>query len=228
VKVLIVEDEPLLREGLEDLLRGAGHSVEAVADGLSGLSRGTDPSFDLILLDLMLPRLDGMSVCRQIRELRPLVPILMLTARGSEQEKVKGFQAGADDYLTKPFGTQELLARITALGRRASAASATELLPIEAGDLTIDISRCQARRKNGETISLTSREAEILRWLYQHRSRAVSRTELLEVIWNSSGDLQTRTVDMTIANLRQKIETSPPNPQIVITIKGVGYAWGNP
>ena len=121
MKVLIVEDEPLLREGLADLLKGAGHSVETVADGLSGLSRGIDPAFDLILLDLMLPKLDGIAVCKQIRELRPAVPILMLTARGSEEEKVQGFQAGADDYLTKPFGTQELLARITALGRRASA-----------------------------------------------------------------------------------------------------------
>ena len=226
MKVLIVEDEPLLREGLEDLLKGAGHSVETVADGLSGLSRGIDPAFDLILLDLMLPKLDGIAVCKQIRELRPTVPILMLTARGSEEEKVRGFQAGADDYLTKPFGTQELLARITALGRRASAPPESELRSIEVDDLTIDISRCRAHRPDGETISLTSREVQILRWLYQHRSRAVSRTELLEVIWNSSGDLQTRTVDMTIANLRQKIEKSPPDPQIVVTIKGVGYAWG--
>lgn len=226
MKVLIVEDEPLLREGLADLLKGAGHSVETVANGLSGLARGIDPTFDLILLDLMLPKLDGIAVCRQIRELRPAVPILMLTARGSEEEKVQGFQAGADDYLTKPFGTQELLARITALGRRASALPDTELLSIEVDDLTIDINRCRALRPGGETISLTSREVQILRWLYQHRSRAVSRTELLEVIWNSSGDLQTRTVDMTIANLRQKIEKSPPDPQIVVTIKGVGYAWG--
>ncbi len=125
MKILVVEDEPLLREGLVDLLEGAGHSVVAVADGEAALARGADPTFELLLLDLMLPKLDGIEVCRRLRELRPHLPILMLTARGSEDEKVAGFKAGADDYLTKPFGTKELLARVEALGRRILKGEAT-------------------------------------------------------------------------------------------------------
>lgn len=226
MKILIVEDETLLREGLADLLRGAGHTVLAAADGETALARGADPTLDLVLLDLMLPKLDGIEVCRRLRELRPRLPILMLTARGAEDDKVAGFEAGADDYVTKPFGTKELLARVDALSRRRTLEPDGPEL-IEAGDCSIDLGRCEAHR-NGETVTLTSREADILRWLYQHRARAVSRSELLEVIWGAPGDLQTRTVDMTIAKLRQKIEKDQTNPQIVITVKRVGYAWGRP
>jgi DNA-binding response OmpR family regulator len=226
VKILVVEDEPLLREGLVDLLAGAGHSVEAVADGEAGLDRGSDPTFDLLILDLMLPKLDGVEVCRRVRELRPQVPVLMLTARGAEDDKVAGFEAGADDYVTKPFGTRELLARVEALGRRRNnAADAPQVLT--ADGCRIDVGRCRARRVDSD-IPLTRRETDILRLLYQHRTRAVSRSELLETVWGARGDLQTRTVDMTIANLRQKIETDPARPRIVLTVKGVGYAWGEP
>jgi len=224
VKILVVEDEPLLREGLIDLLQGAGHNAEAVADGETALARGMDPTFELILLDLMLPRLDGMEVCRRIRELRPGLPVLMLTARGSEQEKVAGFRAGADDYVTKPFSALELLARIDALARRSQPVTEGPQR-IEADGCSIDLGRCLAQR-DGESVTLTSREVSILRWLFQHRARAVSRAELLEVVWNAPGDLQTRTVDMTVANLRQKIERDPSDPRIVVTVKGVGYAWG--
>ena len=225
MKILIVEDEPLLRTGLVDLLTGAGHTVEAVADGEAALARGVDPTFELLLLDLMLPLLDGIEVCRRLRELRPGLPVLMLTARGSEEEKVAGFEAGADDYLTKPFGTKELLARVEALGRRAKAATRPEPQQIDADGCRFDFGLLEARR-NGVTIKLTAREAGILRWLFQHRERAVARSELLEVVWGSPGDLQTRTVDMTIVKLRQKVETDPTEPRIVVTVKGIGYAWG--
>jgi DNA-binding response OmpR family regulator len=226
VKVLIVEDEPALRDGLVDLLQGAGHSAAAASDGEEALARGSDPTLELLVLDLMLPRLDGLEVCRRLRELRPGLPILMLTARGSEEEKVAGFRAGADDYLTKPFGTRELLARVEALGRRPREAR-EPAQRIQAGSLAIDLGRCVATR-DGTAVPLTAKEVEILRWLYQHRSRAVSRSELLEVVWRSAGDLRTRTVDMTIAKLRQKIEEHAGRPRIVVTVKGVGYAWGNP
>jgi DNA-binding response OmpR family regulator len=225
VKILIVEDETNLREGLVDLLRSEGHLVEAVADGEAALDRGSDPSIQLMLLDLMLPKLDGIEVCKRLRELRPDLQILMLTARGSEDEKVNGLDAGADDYVTKPFSLKELVARINALGRRAQSADQESRLN-EAKGCRIDLGRCIATLENGDEINLTAREASILRWLYQHRSRAVSRAELLEVVWGTRGDLQTRTVDMTIANLRQKVEADPSNPRLVVTVKGVGYAWG--
>ncbi len=225
MRILVVEDEPLLREGLVDLLEGAGYSATAVGDGESALAAGSDPSIELVILDLMLPKLDGVEVCRRLRELRPDLPILMLTARGAEDDKVEGLRSGADDYVTKPFGNRELLARVEALGRRArNGLEAPQT--IELDECTIDLGRCWARRSGRAAISLTAKETGILLWLYQHRSRAVSRAELLETVWGTRGDLQTRTVDMTIANLRQKIERDPARPRIVVTVKGVGYAWG--
>ncbi len=225
VKILVVEDEAVLREGLSDLLRGAGHTVTAVADGEAALVAGAEPSFELVLLDLMLPKLNGIEVWRRLRELRPGRPILILPARGSEGDKVAGLEAGADDYVTKPFGTRELLARVEAQGRRMRAAS-EEAFQLDCDECRIDLGRCEASRGEAEPVVLTAREAAILRWLWQHRTRAVSRGELLEQVWGYSASVKTRTVDMTIANLRQKIEREPTEPRIVVTVKGVGYAWG--
>ena len=148
----------------------------------------------------------------------------MLTARGSEEEKVAGFAAGADDYVTKPFGVRELLARIDVFARRASSAPAEPEI-LELDDCTMDLGRHLATRGD-ETTHLTAREVGILRWLHRQQSRAVPRSELLERVWGTSGDLQTRTVDMTIAKLRQKIERDPTDPKIVVTVTGAGYAWG--
>jgi DNA-binding response OmpR family regulator len=224
MKILIIEDERPLREGLGDLLSAAGHEVTAVGDGREGLEHGSREAFDLLVLDLMLPGMDGIEVCRRLRRLRPELPILMLTARGSEDDKVAGFAAGADDYVAKPFGVRELLARIEAFARRSrSASTAPEI--IEEDGCRIDLGRHEARR-DGEPAALTAREVAILRWLHRQRNRAVSRSELLEHVWGASRDLQTRTVDMTIAKLRQKIERDPADPQIVVTVTGVGYAWG--
>ncbi len=224
MKILVVEDEPLLRDGLRDLLRGAGHTVEAVGDGLSAVGYGLDSSFDLVVLDLMLPKLDGIQVCHRLRKARPGLPILMLTAKGSEDDKVRGLATGADDYVTKPFGARELLARLEALGRRVKAAP-SEPEVIEADDCRFDLGHCEAFRGK-KSILLTAREVGILRWLHRHRARAVSRGELLEQIWAARPDMETRTVDVTIANLRQKIERDPANPKIVVSVKGIGYAWG--
>jgi len=226
VRILIVEDERALREGLVDLLGAAGHRVEAVEDGEAALVQGADPAVELLLLDLMLPGIDGIEVCRRIRELRPALPILMLTARGAEDDKLRGFAAGADDYVTKPFSTRELLARVEAMGRRTGQTTEDPLV-IELDGCRIDLGRCVARRE-AATIPLTARESAILRWLFQHRRRAVTRAELLQAVWGARGDLRTRTVDMTVANLRQKIERDPTRPEIVTTVKGVGYAWGHP
>ncbi len=224
MRILIVEDERTLREGLVDLLTAAGHSVEAFESGSEAVAAGVRDAFDLVVLDLMLPDIDGVEVCRRLRRARPSLSILMLTARGSEDDKVAGLEAGADDYLTKPFAVRELLARIDALGRRATATPA-EPEVIEADGCVLDLGRLSARRGDRAT-SLTPREAGILRWLHRQRARAVSRSELLERVWGSTGDLQTRTVDMTIANLRQKIERDPAEPRIVLTVTGAGYAWG--
>jgi DNA-binding response OmpR family regulator len=224
MQVLIVEDEQALREGLTDLLSAAGHEVTACEFGREAISFGTERPFDLVLLDLMLPDIDGVEVCRRLRRARPTLHILMLTARGSEDDKVAGLEAGADDYLTKPFAVRELLARINALGRRAAGMPADPEI-LEADGCLIDLGRLQAQRGH-ESVSITPREAGILRWLHRHRARAVSRAELLERIWGSTGDLQTRTVDMTIANLRQKIERDPSEPRILVTVTGAGYAWG--
>ncbi len=225
MNVLIVEDEPVLQSALIDLLKGAGHFVEAIGDGNIAVERGVDPSFDLILLDLMLPGLDGVEVCKILRARRPELYILMLTARAAEDDKVTGLNCGADDYVTKPFGARELLARLEAVERRQKRGD-EQPEAIEVDGCRLDLGRCEAMR-DAEPITLTARETDILRLLHQHRTRAVTRGELLQRVWESPGDLQTRTVDMTIANLRQKIERVPSEPKIVLTVKGVGYAWGD-
>jgi DNA-binding response OmpR family regulator len=224
LSVLVVEDEPGLRRALVDLLERDGHRVVSVADGAAAVERGARGAFDIVLLDLMLPRVDGIEVCRELRKTRPTLPILMLTARGAESDKVHGLQAGADDYVTKPFGAHELLARVRALHRRAAA---TEARPetIESDGCRLDLGRCIAVR-DGIPVPLTRREVGILRWLYNHKTRAVSRAELLQEVWGVPGELQTRTVDMTISNLRHKVEVDPARPRLVVTVKGVGYAWG--
>ncbi len=226
MRILVVEDEPALRSALEDLVRGEGHDVESVADADSATEAGCSDRFDLILLDVMLPGGSGIDVCRSIRAARPDLFIVMLTARGSEDNKVKGLGAGADDYVTKPFGARELLARIASAERRlTSAAGDAEELEIDG--CRLDLGRCVARRDDDER-PLTAREAAILRLLHRHRKRGVTRSELLEQVWRAPGDLPTRTVDMTIANLRSKIEQDPSSPRIVVTVKGIGYAWGEP
>jgi DNA-binding response OmpR family regulator len=224
MRILVVEDEPVLREGLVDLLRGAGHDVEAAGDGVTAGERAAREDFDLLVLDVTLPGEDGLTACRRLRRQRPHLPVLMLTARAAEPQKVQGFEAGADDYVTKPFGALELLARVEALGRRARAIPADPEV-LEVDGCRLDLGRLQGRRGERE-FTLTAREASIVRWLYRHRGRAVSRAELLESVWGLRADLETRTVDVTIANLRQKIEADPARPALVVAVKGVGYAWG--
>jgi two-component system response regulator RegX3 len=224
MRILIVEDEQTLREGLVDLIRADGHEVDAVGDGLEAVTLGTAQEFDLVILDLMLPGLDGVEVARELRQIRPGVLILMLTARSTENEKVEGLTAGADDYMTKPFGARELLARVQALARRTRI-SPSEPEIIEKDGCRFDLGRCEAQRDD-HVITLTAREAGIIRWLKRHHLRAVSRAELLEQLWSVPGSLETRTVDMTIANLRKKIERDPSQPNIIVSVKGVGYAWG--
>jgi len=226
VRVLVVEDEPSLREGIVDLLTGDGHTVTAVGDGIAGVEAGLRDPFDLVLLDLMLPRLDGMEVCRRLRSARPGTPILMLTARGSEDDKVRGLMEGADDYVTKPFSARELLARVRVLGRRAPGGESLDEVRLEGA--VIDLARMVVVRGEGDgqsRVTLTPREVGIVRWLYRHQDRVVSRAELLEQVFGQRGDLQTRAVDMAIAVLRKKLELDPAKPTVIISVKGAGYAW---
>ena len=222
MRILVVEDEAALRDGIVDLLSGDGHAVTAVGDGVAGVEAGLGEPFDLVLLDLMLPRLDGMEVCRRLRAARPGMPILMLTARGSEDDKVRGLIEGADDYVTKPFSARELLARIRVLGRRAPVGESLDEVQVDGA--VIDLARMVVRRGDQMT-ALTPREVGIVRWLYRHRERVVTRAELLEQVFGQRGDLQTRAVDMAIAVLRKKLETDPAKPTLIVSVKGAGYAW---
>jgi DNA-binding response OmpR family regulator len=223
VRILVIEDEASLRDGIVDLLTGDGHVVSAAADGVTGLETGLRDVFDLVVLDLMLPRLDGMDVCRKLRGARPDVPILMLTARASEDDKVRGLVEGADDYVTKPFSARELIARVRALGRRAPVGESLDAVQVDGA--VIDLARMAVIR--GDTcISLTPREVGILRWLHRHRGRVVSRAELLEHVFGQRGDLQTRAVDMAIAVLRRKVEIDSGGPTVIVSVKGAGYRWG--
>jgi two-component system response regulator RegX3 len=222
VRVLVVEDEPALREGISDLLRGDGHSVTAVGDGVAGVEAGLGELFELVVLDLMLPRLDGIEVCRRLRSARPGLPILMLTARGAEDDKVRGLGEGADDYVTKPFSARELLARVRALGRRAPATESLDEVQVDGA--VIDLAHMVVVRGDHRT-PLSPREVGIVRWLFRHQDRIVTRAELLEQVFGQRGDLQTRAVDMAIAVLRKKLERDPAKPELIISVKGAGYAW---
>lgn len=222
VRILLVEDEASLRDGLVDLLEGDDHAVTAVGDGVTGVETGLREPFDLVVLDLMLPRLDGLEVCRRLRAARPGMPILMLTARGSEDDKVRGLVGGADDYVTKPFSARELLARVRVLGRRAPAGEPIDEVHVDGA--VIDLARMVVVRGD-ERITLTPREIGIVRWLYRHQDRVVSRAELLEQVFGQRGDLHTRAVDMAIAVLRKKLEIDPAQPSLIVSVKGAGYAW---
>src|SRR5689334_24663743 len=172
----------------------------------------------------MLPRLDGMEVCRRLRSARPGMPILMLTARGSEDDKVRGLMEGADDYVTKPFSARELLARVRVLGRRAPGLAANSLDEVQVEGAVIDLARMVVVRGDAR-VALTPREVGIVRWLHRHQDRVVSRGELLEQVFGQRGDLQTRAVDMAIAVLRKKLEADPARPTVIVSVKGAGYAW---
>lgn len=219
--LLVVEDEKNLREGIVDLLAGDGHTVVAEANGTTGLQTALGGAFDVVLLDVMLPGLDGFAICRALRAAKPGLPILMLTARGADDDKAQGFGEGADDYVTKPFSARELVFRVRALGRRVTHDDAR----ITCGTWEFDLGALMARQ--GErTVALTPKEVGVIRLLHRHRERVVSRAELLEQVWALPGDLDTRAIDMAISQLRKKLEADPKQPAIVVSVKGAGYRWG--
>lgn len=223
-RILLVEDEPNLRRTVADMLQDAGYSVEGVGDGLVGQDRALAEHFDLIVLDVMLPSRSGFDICRNLRQKNVDVPVLMLTARSELSNKVRGFQSGADDYLTKPFDAAELQARIGALLRRAPGSEPEWLNTCAFGGVRVDFVKTRLT-KNGVSVNLSDREARLLQYLIAYRGEAVSRDELLQHVWGYGDAPLTRTVDVHIAWLRQKIEDNPAKPEFIITVHGKGYRF---
>ena len=221
-KILIVEDEPAMRLGLKDNLEYEGYEVEFASDGAEGLEKILTNSHDLILLDVMLPEISGFDVCRKARSEGIETPLILLTAKGEEIDKVLGLELGADDYVTKPFSVRELSARIKSLLRRSGNHKQEIPQSIILGKLEIDFTLYVAK-SNGVEVKMSHKEFEILRYLYEHKNIPVSRYDLLEKIWGYEETPTTRTVDNFIVRLRQKIENNPNNPKIILTVHGAGY-----
>jgi two-component system alkaline phosphatase synthesis response regulator PhoP len=224
-KILVIEDEPQMRLGLRDNLELEGYEVETAADGDEGLQKAGVFSPDLVILDVMLPKKNGFDVCRDLRARSVATPIVMLTARSAETDKVLGLELGADDYVTKPFSITELLARVRAVLRRSGAGAvkpASDLMRI--GDIEIDFKLHQARRGKIR-IEFTAREFDLLRYFVLHTGQVVTREQILNEVWGYEEFPTTRTIDNFVAKLRQKIEKAPHAPEHILTIHGSGYKF---
>lgn len=224
-RLLLVEDEPGLQLALSDRLSAEGFSVETAGDGNLAIMRATGEPFDIIVLDVMLPGRDGFDVAKTIRQQGVQTPILMLTARSEVVDRVVGLKLGADDYLTKPFETIELLARIEALMRRApTGSSGRSLERYSFGDITVDVRKAEVMSK-GQPLDLSAKEFQLLKYFIEHRGATISRDELLHEVWGYSAMPSTRTVDVHVAWLRQKLEVNPRVPQFILTVHGLGYKF---
>jgi len=219
-KILIVEDDPVLLRGLRDNLEACGYKVHTAKDGQQGLDMLLREKTDLMLLDLMLPKLDGYEVCRRAREQKLALPIIMLTARGQEDDIVKGLELGADDYVTKPFSIRELLARVKAFLRRQTAEPAI----YEFGECRLDLSAHKLFRRDRE-VELTAKEFRLLEFFLQRRGRALTRDTVLDAVWGSAVFVTDRSVDRCVTTLRSKIEPDPRNPRFIRTIRHIGYRF---
>jgi len=225
--ILVVEDEETIAIGLQDDLELDGYTVELATDGATAAARARERSFDLILLDVMLPEKDGFTVCRELRQDGVLTPIILLTARGQEADKIRGLELGADDYVTKPFSSAELLARIRAVLRRVpddDGASGQSAPVYEFGDVTVDFGSFEARRA-GERIELTATEFKLLRTFLSHRGQVLSIDRLLAEVWGKDVFLTDRVIYTHVNNLRSKIEVNPSLPRHLVTVRGIGYRF---
>lgn len=221
-RILVVEDEEVIRMTLGDRLENEGYTVEFAVDGEEALRKATRDAYDLILLDVMLPRKSGYDVCRDIRMSGNVVPIIMLTARGQTVDKVLGLKIGADDYVTKPFDAGELLARIEALLRRANIPATAGVQRF--GSVQVDL-RGTTVTRDGNVVPLSAREFQLLRYFVEHRGTTLSRDVLLKEVWSYSTEAFTRTVDVHVASLRQKLEEDPKKPTLIVTVPGLGYKF---
>jgi DNA-binding response OmpR family regulator len=222
-KILVVEDEPAMVAGLRDNFEFEGYEVITAQDGIEGLERALEESPDLVVLDVMMPRMSGLEVCKQLRAKRASLPIIMLTARGQEIDKVVGLELGADDYVTKPFSIRELLARVKSVLRR------TAVLPKDKeqhsfSDVEVDLRRCRVVR-SGKALDISSKEFDLLKYFICHSGETLSRDRLLEDVWGYENYPTTRTVDTHLVRLRQKLEPDPEQPQYFLTVHGTGYRF---
>ena len=222
-KILIIEDDRSILKAVETNLVGEGYEVETAMDGLTGLERASDPSQDLILLDLMLPKLPGEEICLRLRQNGITTPILFLTAKNEEEHRIAGFELGADDYVAKPFSIRELLGRIQAILRRA-AGQKHLLAHYHFADVALDFVKMEAR-KGDDPVVLTTREFAILRLMVSNKGVVISRDRLLNEVWGYDAYPSTRTVDNQIVKLRQKLEDDPENPRFILTVRGTGYKF---
>jgi DNA-binding response OmpR family regulator len=222
-KILIIEDEESILMPLEDNLRLEGYEVASAADGLAGLTMAAKGPCDLIILDIMLPKMDGFEVCRRLRQDRVTTPILMLTAKSQEIDKVLGLELGADDYVTKPFSSREILARIKAILRRAKEPP-QEADSVRFGDVEVDFGRYEAK-KDGRPVPLTALEFSLLHYLVRNKGRVVDRNEILDDVWGKDVYVDARTVDKHISLLRRKFEDDPQAPKHILGVRGVGYKF---
>lgn len=221
--ILIVEDEPNMRLGLKDNLEFEGYSVDLAEDGAEGLDKILKKSYDLIIMDVMMPKMSGLDACKKAREAGIEAPILLLTAKSEEIDKVIGLELGADDYVTKPFSLRELLARIKAILRRLSLKKEPgKTTETKVGRLTVNFDTYTSHDQNGQ-VRMSHKEYAILQYLLAHKNETVSRYDLLEKVWGYEESPTTRTVDNFIVKLRQKVETDPNDPRIIITVHGTGY-----
>jgi DNA-binding response OmpR family regulator len=219
--ILIVEDDEGIAMGLEDDLRLDGYDVAVARDGEDGVRRARERTFDLIVLDIMLPRKDGYQVCRELRHAGIVTPIIMLTARAQDAEKVLGLEIGADDYVTKPFNPMELRARIRAMLRRASSQLPQSYI---FGNIEVDFRRCEVRRA-GVVVDISSLEFKLLTALIEQRGRVLTRDQLLDAAWGSDVHVTDRAVDNHVVGLRRKIEADPAEPRFIISVRGMGYRF---
>jgi two-component system alkaline phosphatase synthesis response regulator PhoP len=222
-RILIVEDEPNMVSGLRDNFEYEGYEVITASDGSEGLERALSDSPDLVVLDVMMPKMSGLDVCKQLKAKRPSIPVIMLTARGQEVDKVVGLELGADDYVTKPFSIRELMARVKAVLRRA------HTLPKEHdrysfGDVEVNLRSYQVLRK-GKPVDFSAKEFELLKYFICHAGETLSRDRLLEDVWGYNHYPTTRTVDAHIVHLRQKLEPNAAEPRFILTVHGVGYKF---
>lgn len=226
--ILTIEDDPAIRRGIVDALEYAGYEVLQAGEGLDGAHLAVHRQYDLLLLDLVLPGKSGLDILRLVRESRPTLPVIILTARGDEQDRVLGLRQGADDYVVKPFSVKELLARVEAVLRRTpERPSDIQQFSIPQG--CVDLARCEVRFTEGERVELSEKEIELLRYLARHSGRAIGRDELLGNVWRISPQgLSTRTIDMHVARLREKLRDDPSQPQTLLTVRGKGYMLALP
>ena len=225
-RILLVEDERGLVLTISDLLQSEGYEVRSATDGDAGLADAIAAHFDLIILDVMLPRKNGFEVCRELRRLGQDVAVLMLTAKSQVVDRVNGLKIGADDYLTKPFDPAELLARVEALLRRTSRGDRPSVRSFDFGDVHVDFESGEAR-KAGRPVTLAGKEWQLLRYLIDQRGRVVPREELLQNVWEYQSDVSSRTIDVHIAWLRQKLEDQPQSPKHIHTVRGKGYRFSD-